>query len=45
MKFNIGDDILLSTRNLILMMIIGGRCKLGALYIEPFKIVKKFTRS
>ena len=44
-EFNIGDEVLLSICNLSPMMRIGGSHKPRALYIEPFKIVKKFTSS
>ena len=44
-EFNIGDEVLLSTRNLTPMMTTGGSHKLGALYIGPFKVIEKFTSS
>ena len=38
-EFNIGDEVLLSTRNLTPMMTTRGSHKLGALYIGPFKVI------
>ena len=45
MEFNIGDEVLLSTRNLTPIMTTGESHKLGALYIGPFKVIQKFTSS
>ena len=40
-EFNIGDEVLLSIENLNSLMATRGSHKLGALYIGPFKIIKK----
>ena len=45
MELNIGDEVLLPTRNLALIKTMGGSHKLGALYIGPFKVIEKFTSS
>ena len=44
-EFNIGDEVLLSMKNLSPMMTTSGSHKLGVLYIGPFKIIKKFASS
>ena len=39
MEFNVGDEVLLSIRNLTPIMTMGGSYKLGALYIGHFKVI------
>ena len=36
-----GDEVLLSTKNLPIMVAVGGRHKLGPLYCGPFTILEK----
>ena len=43
MEFQVGDEVLLSTRNLPVQVAAGGSSKLGPLYCGPFKILEKYT--
>ena len=41
--FQVGDEMLLSTRMLPVKVAIGGRQKLEPLYCGPFRILEKYT--
>ena len=43
MEFQVGDEVLLSTRTLPIKVTVGGSKKLGPLYCGPFKILEKYT--
>ena len=42
MELQVGDEVLLSTRNLPIQGATGGSFKLGPLYCGPFKILEKY---
>ena len=43
MELQVGDEVLLSTRNLPVQVAIGGCRKLGPLYYGPFIVLQKLT--
>ena len=43
MEFQVGDEVLLSTRTLPVKVAVGGTRKLGPLYCGPFRILEKYT--
>ena len=43
MEVQVGDEVLLSTRNLPVTVAAGGSRKLGPLYCGPFRVLEKFT--
>ena len=43
MEFQVGDEVLLSTRTLPMKVAEGGSKKLGPLYCGPFRILEKYT--
>ena len=43
LELQMGDEVLLSTRNLPVQGAAGGSSKLGKLYCGPFKILEKYT--
>ena len=43
LELNIGDEVLLSTRNLLVQVAAGVSQKLGPLYCGPFTILEKLT--
>ena len=43
LELQVGDEVMLSTRNLLLQVVAGGSQKLGPLYCGPFTILKKLT--
>ena len=43
MELQVGDEVLLSTRNLLVQVAAGGSRKLGPLYCGPFTILEKLT--
>ena len=43
MEVQVGDEVLLSTRNLPVSVAAGGSRKLGPLYCGPFRVMEKFT--
>ena len=43
MEFQVGDEVLLSTRTLPVKVAAGGSKKLGPLYCGPFRILEKYT--
>ena len=45
MEFEVGDEVLLSTRNLTPVLKTGGSNKLGPLYVGPFEVLEKLTGS
>ena len=42
MEFQVGDKVLLSTRTLLVKVVVGGSKKLGPLYCGPFRILEKY---
>ena len=42
-EFQVGDEVLLSTRTLPVKVAVGGSRKLGPLYCGPFRILEKYT--
>ena len=42
-EFQVGDEVLLSTRTLPVKVAAGGSKKLGPLYCGPFRILEKYT--
>ena len=45
MEFQVGDEVLLSTRTLPVKVAAGGSRKLGPLYCGPFRILEKYLIS
>ena len=45
MEFEVGDEVLLSTKNLTPVLKNDGSNKLGPLYVGPFKVLEKLTGS
>ena len=43
LEFDVGDQVLLSTRNLPVQVAVGGSIKLGPLYCGPFTVLEKYT--
>ena len=43
MEFQVGDQVLLSTKNLPMQGAAGGSRKLGLLYCGPFIVLEKYT--
>ena len=43
MEVQVGDEVLLSTKNLPVLVAAGGSRKLGPLYCGPFRVLEKFT--
>ena len=43
MEFQVGDEVLLSTRNFPINVAIGGSQKSGPLYCAPFIVLEKYT--
>ena len=42
-EFQVGDEVLLSTRTLPVKVVAGGSKKLGPLYCGPFRILETYT--
>ena len=43
MEVQVGDEVLLSTKNLPVSVVVGGSRKLGPLYCGPFRVLEKLT--
>ena len=43
MEFQVGDEVLLSTKTLPVRVAAGGSQKLGPLHCGPFKVLEKYT--
>ena len=42
MEFQVGDEVLLATKTLLVVVATGGSSKLGPLYCGPFEVVEKY---